>query len=182
MVVNRIRRRGALVAASTLAFQVIKWVGVAYLVYLGVHLVFVVEERFDGVKPLHLPRVSLRSASPAEPIMQPKGPIGPEFDLDGRDPKTTPKRRTRNLPTLVLGFELLVARLKRCAAIDWLGLCANPSAELRTARPPRKVGVGLGRVNRFGDTVDQHLFMEHRGGAHPQAVCTIEGAVDGHGF
>jgi len=38
---------GALLAASTLAFTALKWVGAAYLVWLGVNLILKPRERFD---------------------------------------------------------------------------------------------------------------------------------------
>lgn len=38
---------GALLAASTLAYEVLKWAGAAYLVWLGLHLVLRPRERFD---------------------------------------------------------------------------------------------------------------------------------------
>ena len=38
---------GALLAASTLAFTVLKWVGAAYLVWLGLSLILKPRERFD---------------------------------------------------------------------------------------------------------------------------------------
>jgi threonine/homoserine/homoserine lactone efflux protein len=38
---------GALLAASTLAFEILKWIGAAYLVWLGLHLIARPRERFD---------------------------------------------------------------------------------------------------------------------------------------
>lgn len=38
---------GALLAASTLAFTVLKWIGAAYLVWLGLHLILKPRDRFE---------------------------------------------------------------------------------------------------------------------------------------
>jgi len=40
---------GALLAASTLAFTLLKWAGAAYLVWLGLHLILKPRDRFDLV-------------------------------------------------------------------------------------------------------------------------------------
>lgn len=43
---------GALLAASTLAFTVLKWIGAAYLVWLGLHLILKPRHRFEMTAPV----------------------------------------------------------------------------------------------------------------------------------
>jgi len=133
---------GALLAASATAFTVVKWVGAAYLVYLGIKLWRApVEAGADGL--------------PAVPALQPRRIFFNAFTVTALNPKgivffvaflpqfLNPK--TELLPQ----FAIFIATFVTMAALNVLGFALLASAARRAIRRPAVQRA----VNRTGGTL-----------------------------